>query len=69
MALWKWMISTTFLFVKEPNISGGVFDSGVSDVFIHKMPMPPLKLSDRKALSDVFMKWQSKVREHYCRPS
>ncbi|MGA2904354.1 MAG: hypothetical protein ABSD98_11020 [Candidatus Korobacteraceae bacterium] len=55
------------LVFKEPNVSGGVFDSGVTDVFIHKMPVPPLKAVDKKGLGGVFLKWQSKVREHYYR--
>jgi hypothetical protein len=52
---------------KEPNIAGGVFDSGVTDVFVHKMPVAPLSAADRKGVSEVFLKWQSKVREHYYR--
>ena len=57
------------LIFKEPHISGGVFDSGVSDVFVHKMPMPPLSISEKKAVRDVFLKWQARVREHYYGPS
>jgi len=53
------------LVFKEPNISGGVFDSGVSDVFIHRMPNSPLTNREKKALAEVFLKWQSKAREHY----
>jgi hypothetical protein len=51
------------LVFKEDGISGGVFDSGVTDVFVHRMP----QASEKKSLSDVFLKWQSKVREHYYR--
>jgi hypothetical protein len=53
------------LVFRESGISGGVFDSGVTDVFVHKMPMPPVASPSRTALSQVFMKWQSRVREHY----
>jgi hypothetical protein len=53
------------LVFRESGISGGVFDSGVTDVFVHKMPTPPFGDASRKALSQVFLKWQSKVREHY----
>jgi hypothetical protein len=53
------------LVFKEDGISGGVFDPGVSDVFIHPMPKSPLSTSERKALSDVFQKWQACVRSHY----
>jgi hypothetical protein len=53
------------LVFKEPNISGGVFDNGVSDVFIHKMPQPPLTTSEKTSFEDVFLKWQANVRKHY----
>lgn len=53
------------LVFKERNISGGVFDAGVTDVFIHTMPTSPLNLKYKNALADVFLKWQAKVREHY----
>ena len=55
------------LVFKEDGISGGVFDPGVSDVFIHRMPESPISRIDRKALSDVFQKWQARVRSHYYR--
>jgi hypothetical protein len=55
------------LVFKDPFVSGGVFDSGVTDVFIHKIPVPPLKPADKKGLGAVFLKWQAKVREHYYR--
>ena len=55
------------LVFKEPSISGGVFDSGVTDVFVHRMPIAPILAPDKKGLSEVFLKWQSKVREHYYR--
>lgn len=53
------------LVFKEETISGGVFDSGVTDVFIHKMPMGRLASSDMKALREVFLNWQRKVRALY----
>ena len=55
------------LVFKEKGISGGVFDSGVTDVFIHNMPYPPLKSDGKRSLREVFLKWQAKVREHYYR--
>ena len=60
-------IGIPLLVFKEPAISGGVFDSGVTDVFVHRMPITPLSSPDKKGLSEVFLKWQSKVREHYYR--
>jgi hypothetical protein len=55
------------LVFKEDRISGGVFDLGVTDVYVHKMPHPPAHVSERKALSAVFLKWQAAVRERYYR--
>jgi hypothetical protein len=49
------------LIFKEEGISGGVFDAGATDVFIH--PMPTNGHND--GLEDVFLKWQSVVRRHY----
>jgi hypothetical protein len=50
------------LVFKEPGIDGGIFDLGVSDVFIHEMPKSDHKKSQ---LSSVFLKWQADVRKHY----
>jgi hypothetical protein len=48
------------LIFREPGIEGGIFDSGVTDVFIHTMPK---QSSD--GLDEVFLKWQAEVRRHY----
>ncbi len=53
------------LIFREQGIAGGVFDPGVSDVFIHEMPNPADTKERRDALSDVFLKWQAEVRRHY----
>lgn len=50
---------------RESNVSGGVFDLGASDVFVHDMPKSPLTRAAREDLDSVFLKWQAKVREHY----
>ena len=50
---------------REDGISGGVFDNGVTDVFVHKMPPSPLPVSDRSSLKEVFLKWHAKVLYHY----
>ena len=55
------------LVFKENNISGGVFDNGVTDVFIHTMPPASINPSDKKALHAVFLKWQAAVRSYYYR--
>lgn len=53
------------LVFKEHGISGGVFDNGVTDNFVHSMPTENLDAAQRRALADVFLKWQFRVREHY----
>lgn len=50
---------------KEEGISGGVFDNGVTDVFIHNMPPPSLAGAEKKSFSEVFLKWQADVRKFY----
>lgn len=53
------------LVFREPSITGGIFDSGVSDVFIHTMPKQNPSQTDRAGLHNVFLKWQANVRRHY----
>jgi len=55
------------LVFREPGISGGVFDNGVTDAFVHTMPQGNLTPSKREAFEALFLKWQAKVREHYYR--
>lgn len=55
------------LIFRERSISGGVFDNGVTDVFIHTMPGPELAASERASLKEVFLKWYGKVATHYYR--
>jgi hypothetical protein len=53
------------LIFREPKISGGVFDPGVTDVFVHDMPAGSDSPGRRSGLREVVIKWQAKVREHY----
>jgi hypothetical protein len=53
------------LVFKEDGISGGVFDEGVTDNYIHKMPTKHLDATQKRGLADVFLKWQYRVRNHY----
>jgi hypothetical protein len=53
------------LIFRESKISGGIFDPGVTDVFVHDIPVPPLDSPKKDALKQVFLKWSSKVRSHY----
>ena len=49
----------------EEGITGGVFDPGVSDSFVHRMPPPEITAAARKGLKSAFQKWQGSVRAHY----
>lgn len=53
------------LIFREDGVAGGVFDNGVTDVFVNKMPQSPLHASERRPLKEVFLKWHAKVKGHY----
>ena len=53
------------LVFREEGITGGVFDNGVSDVFIHPIPPPGIEGPAKAALKQVFQRWAGKVRDHY----
>lgn len=53
------------LVFREPGIIGGIFDNGVSDVFIHPMPTPDASGRLDKPVFDVLLKWQADVRRRY----
>jgi len=55
------------LVFRDSGIAGGVFDPGVTDVFIHQMPPATLTGSAKKSFSAVFLKWQAQVRNFYYR--
>lgn len=55
------------LIFRESTISGGVFDNGVTDVFIHRMPGAKVSARDRAGLKQVFLKWHGKISTHYHR--
>jgi hypothetical protein len=50
------------LVFREEGISGGAFDPGVTEVFVHKMPLARGKKSE---LREVFLKWRDKVGSVY----
>lgn len=58
-------LKVPLLVFKEAGVSGGVLDAGVTDVFVHAMPTERISRSNRHALTEVFRKWQARVREHY----
>ncbi len=53
------------LIFREPQITGGVFDIGVTDVFIHKMPSPEISATELDNLKEVVLKWYAKTSAHY----
>lgn len=55
------------LVFRDENVKGGIFDPGVTDVFVHRMPTPTLTSEKRDELRELFLKWQARVREHYYR--
>lgn len=55
------------LIFKEKEIEGGVFDRGVTEVFVHRMPVSGVPVGKQKGLREVFLSWQGSVRERYYR--
>jgi hypothetical protein len=53
------------LVFRENGISGGIFDKGVTDVFVHKMPTVADFEKRAGPVRQVLMKWQARVRSHY----
>ena len=49
----------------EAGIRGGIFDLGVTDLFVHNLPVPPLGSSEKESIRQVFLKWGAKVRDYY----
>jgi hypothetical protein len=54
------------LVFREDGVTGGVFDPGVTDVFVHKMPRAaPNNRPVQRDLTEVFLKWRDKVGAAY----
>lgn len=53
------------LVFSEEGIRGGVFDPGVTDVFVHPMPMKKLTNPQTQGLREVILKWSADVRTRY----
>jgi hypothetical protein len=58
-------LNVPLLVFREVGITGGVFDNGVTDLFVHPMPKPDAEYQEKKALRAVFQKWTAQVRGHY----
>jgi hypothetical protein len=50
---------------REEGISGGVFDNGVTDVFINRLPLGKIGRKDEQQLMLSIQIWVARVREHY----
>ena len=55
------------LIFREANITGGVFDEGVTELFVQKMPNSNQTKEDISGLNQVFLKWYARVSENYFR--
>lgn len=58
-------LGVPLLIFREPGIAGGVFDPGVTDVFVNRMPTNADAAEQVKSLNEVFLKWQASVRAKY----
>lgn len=53
------------LIFKEDGIEGGVFDYGISDAFVHRMPDGKLSAAKRDEIKQVLLKWFAQVSTKY----
>jgi hypothetical protein len=53
------------LIFKEDGVEGGVFDYGITDVFVHKMPPAKPNKDKYEELRQIFLKWQGEVNRVY----
>jgi hypothetical protein len=53
------------LIFREPGITGGVFDAGVTDVFVHDIPEGNQLRKKRAAIREVLLAWRGRVGAHY----
>ena len=50
---------------REDGISGGVFDTGVTDVFIHRLPIGSELEPQKEPIKAAIQNWVARVRDHY----
>jgi len=58
-------LGAPLLVLREKNIAGGIFDHGVTDLYVHDMPSWKVSKKERMRLREVFGKWSSRVHESY----
>jgi hypothetical protein len=58
-------LGVPLLIFRDGGVQGGVFDTGVTDLFVHSMPGAKMDSNERRGLRAVFQKWTAQVRRHY----
>jgi hypothetical protein len=58
-------LAKPLLVFRDGGILGGIFDNGVTDLFIQSMPVRQLKGKQRKAFREIMQKFSSEVHRHY----
>jgi hypothetical protein len=53
------------LVFREKNLSGGIFDLGVTELYIHEMPPWKPSKKERMRMREVFRKWAANVHDNY----
>ena len=57
----------SLLIFRDESVTGGVFDRGVTDVFVHDMPSAKPTPAQKHELEELVRRWGNRVREHYYR--
>ena len=52
---------------REDGITGGVFDTGTTDVFINRLPVGRITKPEEEQIVFSIQSWVARVREHYRR--
>jgi hypothetical protein len=50
---------------REDGVTGGVFDEGVTDVYVNKLPVGAIEKATEKQMIAAIQSWVGRVREHY----
>jgi hypothetical protein len=58
-------LAKPLLVFREEGILGGIFDNGVTDLFVQSMPAGRMKAKERNAFREIMRKFASKVHNQY----
>lgn len=58
-------LGVPLLVFRDEHVLGGVFDNGVTDLFVHQIPKGKLSKADKRSIGEVIRKWSMKVHAHY----